>query len=216
MVLFAQNPQKGRYICKKDLVVSMKRFLLLALCIALYSCQKDVPTDPFDAEQLVNLISTNDSWQEEYSDANITTETRYMDEYQGERTIVTLYPQTLDELVIIYNGNQPQELYWNKSGQWKTASGTVGQPIEVLEKANQGPLSFYGLGYDLPGKVKIDSGLLANKNITYAVRPTADLIPSKFYGYDSFETQSQEVKDLKLFITRVQIDFPEGENTPAP
>ncbi len=191
----------------------MKKIILIALCVLAYSCNNEQPVDPFNAEELVDFISTNPDWQEQYQDANISTESRYLEEDGAERTMVTLYPQTADELVIIYNDDVPQRLYWNTSGKWNTIYGKVGDPIEVLEIANEAPISFYGLGYDLPGKVKIDSGLLANKRITYAVRPTADLIPSKFYGYDYFETSSQEAKDLKLFITRVQIDFPKPSST---
>lgn len=187
----------------------MKKILLVLVLTTIVSCQKDKePIDPWDARSLVNQIAGNEKWEEEYSDANIVKETKFVDEYNGERTVVTLYPETLDELIVIYNDTVPQELYWNKSGQWTTPYGKVGDPIEVLEQANKAPISFYGLGYDLPGKVKIDSGLVAKKDITFTVRPTSDVIPSEYYSYNSFDTSTQESKDLKLFINRIQMDIP--------
>ncbi|SCY31394.1 hypothetical protein SAMN05192588_2202 [Nonlabens sp. Hel1_33_55] len=192
----------------------MKKILLLFVAIAIASCQKDKePIDPWDAPSLVEQIATNQNWEDEYSDANITEETKFVDEYGGVRTVMTLYPGTLDELTVIYNDSLPQELYWNKSGQWTTPYGKVGDPIEVLQKANNAPISFYGLGYDLPGKVKIDSGQIADKKITYTVRPTSDVIPSEYYSYNSFDLSSKESQDLKLFINRIQIEIPKTATT---
>lgn len=186
----------------------MKRFLFALVIITLISCKDDKePINPWDAERLVTLISNGADWEKEYNDANINTETKFISEYNGERTSKTLYPGTEDELVVIYNDSLPQELYWNKSGQWTTPYGTVGDPITILETANEAPISFYGLGYDLPGKVKIDSGKLANDNIMFAVRPTSDIIPTEFYSYNSFPLSSKEAQDLKLYITRVMYDL---------
>jgi hypothetical protein len=164
--------------------------------------------NPWDAERLVNLIAKDADWEKEYNDANILTETKFMAEYDAEKTIKTLYPETEDELVVIYDGTTPQELYWFKSGQWTTPYGTVGDPITVLEEANGAGVQFYGLGYDLPGKVKIDTGKLIGKKITFAVRPTSDIIPTEYYSYTSFDASSAEAKDLKLYITRVQMQIP--------
>ncbi|PRP67866.1 hypothetical protein [Nonlabens agnitus] len=194
----------------------MKKILLVFIAIAIISCQNDKePANPFDAQQLVEAISTNPDWEEEYSDANITKETKFVDEYNGIRTVVTLYPETLDELKVIYNDSLPQELYWDKSGQWTTDYGKVGDPIEVLEKANEAPIAFYGLGYDLPGKVKADKGILADKKITYTVRPTSDMIPAEYYSYDLFDLSSAASKDLKLYINRIQMEIPKPGTSTA-
>jgi len=186
----------------------MKKLLLLLVAVSILACKKDEPIDPWNVEQLVQLIANNDDWQKEYSDANIAKETKFVQEYNSDQTVYTLYPETADELIVIYSDSLPQELYWNKSGQWKTDYGTVGDPVSILEKANEAPISFYGLGYDLPGKVKIDTGKLADKNITFAVRPTSDIIPSEYYSAQSFPLADQASKELQLFITRVQIEIP--------
>ncbi len=187
----------------------MKQFLILFLAITLIACKDDQESiDPWDAERLVNLISSDADWEKEYNDANISTETKFLDEYNGERTIKTLYPETEDELIVIYNGDTPETLYWYKSGQWTTPYGTVGDPITKLVEANGESVKFYGLGFDLPGKVKIDSGKLVDKKITFAVRPTSDIIPTEYYSYNSFDSSSPDSKELKLYITRVQMDIP--------
>jgi hypothetical protein len=187
----------------------MKRLLILIIAVVLVSCKNEKETlSPWDAERLVHLIATDADWETEYNDANILTETKFMSEYDAEKTVKTLYPETEDELVIIYNGATPQELYWFKSGQWTTPYGTVGDPITVLEMANGAGVQFHGLGYDLPGKVKIDAGKLAGKKITFAVRPTSDIIPTEYYSYTSFDASSAKAKDLKLYISRVQMEIP--------
>jgi hypothetical protein len=194
----------------------MKRLLILFITIALVSCKDEKETlNPWDAERLVNLIATDADWEKEYNDANILTETKFMAEYDAEKTVKTLYPETEDELVVIYDGTKPLELYWFKSGQWTTPYGTVGDPITVLEEANGSGVQFYGLGYDLPGKVKIDTGKLTGKKITFAVRPTSDIIPTEYYSYTSFDASSAEAKDLKLYITRVQIEIPAASTATA-
>lgn len=187
----------------------MKRFLILFVTAAFFSCQKEqAPLDPWNAQQLASRIASSNDWDKDYNVSDITTETKFLDVYNQECMVKTLYPGTTDELTIIYQDSIPTELYWNQSGQWITDYATVGDPISVLEKANEKPISFYGLGYDLPGKVKIDSGKVADKKITYAVRPTSDIIPTEFYSYNSFELSDPESQELKLFITRVQIDIP--------
>lgn len=187
----------------------MKKLLILFIAVAFISCKDDEePISPWNAEHLATLISTDSNWEKEYKDANIVTETKFMDEFNAEKTIKTLYPETEDELVIIFDGDTAEQLYWFNSGQWTTPYGTVGDPITVLEKANGAGIQFYGLGYDLPGKVKIDKGNLVGKNITFAVRPTSDIIPTEYYSYNSFEAGSPKSKDLKLYITRVQMELP--------
>lgn len=187
----------------------MKRLFVVFLSLTVFSCQKEKePLDLWDANQLAQLIASDKDWEQEYSDANIVTDNKSIDGSNAESTIKTLYPETVDELVVVYQGDQPQYLYWNTSGQWTTPYGTVGDPIGVIETANGAPISFYGLGYDLPGKVKIDQGQLAGKNITFAVRPTSDIIPTEYYSYNSFNASAPESQELKLFITRVQIEIP--------
>ncbi|WP_194851699.1 hypothetical protein [Nonlabens antarcticus] len=187
----------------------MKKLLILLVAIVLISCKDDEePVNPWNAEHLATLISNGSDWEKEYSDANILTETKFMNEFNADKTVKTLYPETEDELVVIFNGNKPEQLYWFKSGSWTTPYGTVGDPITVLEKANGAGVQFYGLGYDLPGKVKIDSGKLAGKDITFAVRPTSDIIPTEYYSYNSFDASNPKSKDLKLYITRVQMGLP--------
>jgi len=142
----------------------MNRILLFILAASLVSCQDDKQqADPWNAEELVDLISSGADWEKEYSDANIQTETKFVTEYGGERTLKTLYPKTEDELVVVYNKDIPEELFWFKSGQWTTPYGTVGEPLTKLEEANGVGVKFYGLGYDLPGKVAIDTGKLRKK-----------------------------------------------------
>jgi|GEM_PF-6429525 len=190
----------------------MKRFLILIVAIALISCKdKEAPVNPWDAEKLVEKISSGADWEKEYNDSNITTETKFMQEYDGERTVKTLYPETDDELIVIYNGTTPEELYWYKSGQWTTPYGTVGDPISRLEEANGTSVKFYGLGYDLPGMVKIDTGNLVGKKITFAVRPTSDMIPTQYYSFHSFDTSSPGSKDLRLYISRVKMEISANE-----
>lgn len=187
----------------------MKKYLILIIAITLVSCKNDKePTNPWDAEQLVNFMSGGGNVEKEYSDANIITETKFLPEYNEERTVKRLYPETDDEMIIIYNGTTPEELFWYKTGQWTTPYGSVGDPITKLETANGASVKFYGLGYDLPGKVQIDTGRLAGKNITFSVRPTSDLIPTEFYSYNSFDSSSPEAKELKLYISRVQMKIP--------
>ncbi len=192
----------------------MKRILILCIALVFLSCKDDeVPANPWDAEQLVQMIASGKDWEKEYSDANISTETKFLDQYNAERTIKTLYPETDDELVVIYDGDKAQELYWYKSGQWTTPYGTVGDPITVIENANEAPIQFYGLGYDQPGKIKIDSGKLADKKITFAARPTSDLIPSEYYSNASFNASTEEALALKLYIIRVEMKIPETPTT---
>jgi hypothetical protein len=62
--------------------------------------------------------------------------------------------------------------------------------------------------------VKIDTGKLAGKKITFAVRPTSDIIPTQFYSYHSFDTSSPESIDLKLYISRVKMEI-SANKTPA-
>ena len=194
----------------------MKRFLILIVAIALISCKDEQePVNPWNAEKLVELISSGADWEKEYDDANISTETKFMQQYDGERTVKTLYPETDDELIVIYNGTIPEELYWYKSGQWTTPYGTVGDPISRLEEANGASVKFYGLGYDLPGMVKIDTGKLVGKKITFAVRPTSDIIPTQYYSFHSFETSSPESIDLKLYISRVQMKISTNDTASA-
>ena len=125
----------------------MQRYLIILLTTVLISCgEVEKENNYWDATYLADLIATDATWEKQYRDANIITENLYLKKYAGERTVKTLYPETDNELVIIYDRDKPQELYWLKSGSWTTPYGTVGDPIGILEKANGESLYFYGLG----------------------------------------------------------------------
>jgi uncharacterized protein YcfL len=188
-------------------------FLVALLCLVGCQDDKEQPSEnPWDAQLLVERIATDENWEQQYPDANITTEARFVREYNGTRTVKTLYPDSNNELYVIYRDSVPEDIFWYQTGDWTTDYGSVGQSIEVLENVNEAAVEFYGLGYDVPGLVEINNGKLAQQNIQFTVRPTADTIPSEFYSYGKFSSSSQEAQNLDLYISRVTIPIPDSFN----
>ncbi|AZQ43027.1 hypothetical protein [Nonlabens ponticola] len=185
----------------------MKKLLLLLSLIAVISCKNEEPAvdDSYNAVMLAQKIASGTSWEQEFTEDEILTETRFVREYNGTRMIKTIYPDTSNELFVVYLDSIPQELYWHQTGEWTTPYGTVGQPIAALEQANGASIEFYGLGYDVPGKVEINKGKLANLDIKFQVRPTSDTIPSEFYSYNKFDSTVPEADALDLYLSRITI-----------
>ena len=187
----------------------MRKLLILAFVILLAGCKSrklsSDSSEKFRMENLAQVISKNDL-KKIYPEAEISEGIDLFEEGTVERAYSILYPDTDNELLIIWDDkaqNRPHQIYVEKEGRWKTGEGIeIGTSYEELVKINKGAIDFYGFGWDYSGAVDWKDGKMKDSNIRVFLAPVA-APPKSFYGDHVIEANPEDIINLDLKVRAI-------------
>ncbi len=185
--------------------------MILGLIILAAGCKSRKLTadssEKYQLEKLSEVISKNNI-QKIYPEAEISEGIDLFEEGTVERAYSILYPNTDDELLIIWEDkirNQPHQIYVENDGRWKTGEGIeIGTSYEDLVAINGGPIDFYGFGWDYSGAVDWKDGKMENTNVRVFLAPV-DAPPKSFYGDQIIEADPEDIINLHLKVRAIII-----------
>lgn len=189
----------------------MKKVLVLGLILIAAGCKSGKITadspEKYRVENLAKVISQR-NLEEIYPDAQIAEGVDLFDEGTVERPYSILYPETKDQLLIIWEDQsrtRPYQLYVENEGKWSTQNGImVGTSYEDLQAINGGSIKFYGFGWDYSGAVDWNDGKLADSNIRVFLAPV-QAPPQSFYGDQIIEADPEEILNLDLRVRALML-----------
>lgn len=187
----------------------MRKLLLLFICFGIISCKSRKLTaeseEKYELENLSEVIS-RDRIDEIYPDANIAEGTDLFEEGTVERPYTILYPNTDDEILIVWQDESrqtPEQIYVDREGRWRSKKGIkVGTSYEELEEINNGPIKFYGFGWDYSGAVDWNEGKMADSNVQVFLAPE-NAPPQSFYGDQIIEEDPEKIINLHLKVRAI-------------
>lgn len=187
----------------------MRNLFLLLLFFSIVACgsRKITASSPekYEVENLAKVISQN-NLKEVYPDALIAEGVDVFEEGTVERPYSILYPETPDQLLIIWEDesrSKAYQIYIEDEGKWKTQNGiSVGTSYEDLEEINNGPIKFYGFGWDYSGAVDWNDGKMADSNVRVFLAPV-NAPPQSFYGDEIIEADPEEILNLNLVVRAI-------------
>ena len=192
----------------------MRKLLLLALILSFASCKSrkltaDSP-QRFVLEDLAKISSSQDL-NRIYPNANKKEGTDLFEEGTVERAYTILFPDTPNEILITWNDPNRSTIHSlrvEEPGDWKSRKGIrIGTTYEELVKMN-GPLKFYGFGWDYSGAVDWNNGKFSDTNIRVFLAPK-NTPPNKFYGDRIIEASEEEIDALDLSVQAIMYQKPE-------
>lgn len=183
----------------------MKNVLVLLLILLAAGCKSGKITadspEKFQLENLAGVIA-DQKIDKIFPEAKKAEGTDLFEEGTMERPYTILYPETDDELLIIWEDesrSRPYQLYVEKEGKWSTKKGIrIGTSYEDLVKIN-GPIDFYGFGWDYSGAVDWKGGKMENSNVRVFLAPV-NAPPQNFYGDQIVEANPEEILNLDLKV----------------
>ena len=187
----------------------MRKFLLLLIIFGMFSCKSHKLTaeseERYQLENLSEVISRNNI-EKIYPDANIAEGTDLFEEGTEERPYTILFPNTSDELLIVWQDESrttPQQIYVDREGRWSSKKGIkVGTSYETLEEINNGRIKFYGFGWDYSGAVDWNEGKMAKSNVQVFLAPE-NAPPQRFYGDHIIEEDPEKIINLHLKVRAI-------------
>ena len=191
-----------------------KLFLILFISFNVACGSGKITSDTaekYEVENLSKVISQN-NLKEVYPDAQIAEGVDVFEEGTVERPYSILYPETRDQLLIIWQDKsqtKAYQIYVENDGKWRSKSGIeIGTSYEKLEKINNGPIKFYGFGWDYSGAVDWNDGKLADSNLRVFLAPV-NAPPRSFYGDEIIDANPEEILNLNLKVRALM--FHNGE-----
>jgi hypothetical protein len=189
----------------------MRKVLILGLILIAAGCKSKKITsnspEKFQLESLEGVIA-DQNLQEIYPEAEIAEGVDLFEEGTVELPYSILYPETDNQLLIVWEDEtrtRPYQLYFDSEGKWSTKQGIkVGTSYEDLEKINEGPIKFYGFGWDYSGAVDWNDGKMADSNIRVFLAPV-NAPPQSFYGDQVIEADPEEILNLNLRVRAVMM-----------
>ena len=187
----------------------MRKFLLLLMVFGILSCKSHRLTanseEKFQLENLSKVISKNNI-QDIYPDANVAEGTDLFEEGTAERPYTILYPNTSDEILIVWQDDSkttPEQIYVDREGRWTSKKGIkIGSSYEDLEVINNGPIKFYGFGWDYSGAVDWNDGNMKDSNVRVFLAPK-NAPPKNFYGDHIIEEDPEKIINLELKVRAI-------------
>jgi len=190
----------------------MKKLILIGVLCVLISCKgkkhtTEVTTSPknFEVERLAKTNST-DALQRNYPDANLKEGVGLFEEGTVERAYTILYPNTKNEIHIIWETPERKsvyQVYFSKDGDWKSEKAiAIGTTYVELIARNGKPIKVYGFGWDYSGAVDWNGGKLENSKLQVFLKPATTPKP-KFYGDGIITPNEAELKELNLTVGQI-------------
>lgn len=186
----------------------MRKFLLVILPLLLLSC-KSRQLAPGSSNKFIieNLAQVGSAAELEriYPEASIEEGIDAFDEGLIRRPYTILFPGTEDEVLVTWNNDERTKIHHihvEKNGRWQTSHGIeIGTTYDELLQIN-GPIAFYGFGWDYSGAVDWEDGRLSGSNIRVFLAPK-NTPPDKFYGDRIIEATEEEIEALQLSVQAI-------------
>lgn len=187
----------------------MRRFLYYILIpFLLFSCKSRQLT-PNSSNRFVieNLAQVNSAAELEriFPEAPKEEGVDAFDEGIVRRPYTILFPGTEDEVLLTWNDNDRTKLHHihvKHDGRWETSHGIeIGTTYDELVEIN-GPIAFYGFGWDYSGAVDWQEGELSGSDIRVFLAPK-NTPPGKFYGDRIIEATKEEIEALQLTVQAI-------------
>lgn len=192
----------------------MRKLLLLALILTFVSCKsKKLTADSPQRFVIENLaqISSAEDLRRIYPNAEMKEGSDLFEEGTVERAYTILYPDTGNEVLITWKDQGRTEIHSirvENEGDWRSRAGIeIGTPYKTLVEMN-GPIKFYGFGWDYSGAVDWNNGKFADSDIRVFLAPKGTP-PNKFYGDGVIEATEEEIAALKLSVQAIMFQKPE-------
>jgi len=145
--------------------------------------------------------------------SNVKRSVGYYPEGMGEYTNTLLFPDTKNEVEFVwaddslnFSGLLYIELS-DKDTDWKTKEGiTIGTGIKELEKLNEKPFTFFGLGWDYSGMIDWQEGHLYDRKIFGSLEYPDDAMPKEFEGLlgdHEIKSSSELAQEAKLILGEI-------------
>ena len=154
----------------------------------------------------VAKYNTVETLKKKYPDANPNQGVGMFDEGTVERAYTILYPNTKNEIHIIWDSperNKLHQIYFSNEGDWKSEKSiAIGTTYEELVARNGKPIKVYGFGWDYSGAVDWDGGKLQNSKLQVFLKPANEPNP-KFYGDQVINPTEEELKTLNLTVGQI-------------
>ena len=191
----------------------MNRFILCLSLIALVGCSASKKTSnaslkSYTIENLEKLNS--EEIKRNFADARIQEGSDMFEEGTVQRAYSILYPDTEDELMLIWKNTAKNELYEIRTkgkGKWISSTGIkIGDSYEKLVEKNGKDISFYGFGWDYGGAVLWNGGKLENSGLRVFLQPEGNP-PSKFYADKIAKATAQEIEDMNVSVASIVINY---------
>ena len=210
----------------------MKKLYFILMIVLVASCKKDSKTT--DINPVSNQTNTsvkesdaaiaywtvenlaqevlNDTYQQTYRAIDVNETRISFDEGTITRQVMILGEGTSDEIFISFEDKKPYEIYWYKSGSWRTENGVrIGTTLETLVNLNGKPVNFYGFGWDYAGQIDPDGGALQDNGFTYFILPAGENINNGaadgFLGDRTFSSTNSKVAGLHATVDRMRYKF---------
>lgn len=159
----------------------------------------------FEVEKLAKMHSP-EALLKNYPNANIKEGVGMFDEGTVERAYTILYPDTKNEIHLIWESLERKklyEVYFSNSGDWKSEKTiAIGTTYEELVARNGKPIKVYGFGWDYSGAVDWNGGRLENSKLQVFLIPAKEP-KSKFYGDGIINPTEAELKELDLTVGQI-------------
>jgi len=186
---------------------------MLGLILFVVSCKsKKLTADSSDRYTIENLakVSSTEELRRIFPDADMQEGTDLFEEGTVEKAYTILYPGSTNEVLITWSDNSRRNIQGirvENEGIWKSKTGiSIGTPYETLVEMN-GPIKFYGFGWDYSGAVDWNNGKLADTNIRVFLAPR-ETPPSKYYGDGIIEATEEEIEALDLSVQAILFQKP--------
>lgn len=187
----------------------MRKILVLGFLFILIGCKSKKLTPDSPRRYIIgNLadVATEKKLAKFYPEAEITHGTDMFREGTEERPFTLLYPDTPNEVLIIWNNNAKTQLYGimiSENGKWKSKTGIkIGTTYNELVALNKGPISFYGFGWDYGGAVDWNGGKLENSKVHVFLAPKGK-VPNSYYGDKIIKATPEEIEALQLSVQSI-------------
>ena len=189
----------------------MKKLLLLFMVMVLAGCgskKNALEKAPFVVENLKNL--DYETIKASHAEAPVEEGQSMGMEGSEMQTYTTFYPNTKDELTIIWDGeerNKINEIMFSSNGRWTSESGIrIGSTYKELSALNGKPVKFYGFGWDYSGAVDFDGGKLDNQNIHPFFSP-GGTVPNEYNRDSIIHASEEEIENLNLSVTKIILNY---------
>lgn len=188
----------------------MKKILILSLILLAAGCKSGKITadspEKYDVESLAKVL-TQKNLQEIYPDAQIAEGVDLFEEGTVERPYSILYPNTQDQVLIIWDDtarSQLRQIHFEGDGRWRSNTGIeIGTTYDDLVAMNGGPIDVYGFGWDYSGAVDFKDGKLEETNVRVFLAPE-NAPPKSFYGDHIIDSDLvEEIKNLNLKVRAI-------------
>lgn len=187
----------------------MRNFLIVGLFFVIAGCKSSMITANSPEKYIIeNLaeIASEENLNKIYPEAEIVQGASVFEEGTVERAYTILYPDTPNEVLITWkdeNRNNLHRIKVDENGSWKSKNGiNIGTTYAELVDLNNGPISFYGFGWDYSGAVDWENGAMADSKIRVFLAPKNDP-PNKFYGDGKILASEEEVEELELSVKTI-------------